>query len=238
MPKVLIPAALRAFTKNQSSAQLSGVNIKELLGNFAAQFPEAGHHVFDARGNLRNFVNVFVNDEDIRFLQQQATPVKETDIISIVPAVAGGNDDNSGVELSSEEIVRYSRHLVLPEVAMSGQKKLKAASVLIIGAGGLGSPLAMYLAAAGVGRLGLVDFDLVELSNLQRQVIHSAYTVGESKLQSAKESILAINPLVDVETFETRFSAENAKRRGLHSGCSRAGGISDLRSSRRHVDPS
>lgn len=114
------------------------------------------------------------------------------------------------VTLSAEEIQRYSRHLILPEVAMSGQKKLKAASVLLIGTGGLGSPLAMYLAAAGVGRLGLVDFDVVDSSNLQRQVIHATQNVGKSKLASARSFIAGINPNVHVETYETRFSADNA----------------------------
>lgn len=210
MARILIPAALRAFTKNQSAVQIRGVNIQEVIGNFAEQFPEARRHIFDEKGNLRNFVNVFLNDEDVRFLQQDATPVKETDIVSIVPAVAGGSGDNGSVELTPEEVVRYSRHLVLPEVAMSGQKKLKAASVLIIGTGGLGSPVAMYLAAAGVGRLGLVDFDVVDYSNLQRQVIHSTRNVGKSKLQSARDYMLGINPHVEVETYETRFTSENA----------------------------
>ncbi|MCK6558653.1 molybdopterin-synthase adenylyltransferase MoeB [candidate division KSB1 bacterium] len=114
------------------------------------------------------------------------------------------------VTFDREEIQRYSRHLILPEVAMAGQKKLKAASVLLIGTGGLGSPLAMYLAAAGVGRLGLVDFDVVDASNLQRQVIHSTAYVGRPKLESAKNFIAGINPHVQVETYETRFSAENA----------------------------
>lgn len=114
------------------------------------------------------------------------------------------------VTFDREEIQRYSRHLILPEVAMAGQKKLKAASVLLIGTGGLGSPLAMYLAAAGVGRLGLVDFDVVDASNLQRQVIHSTAYVGRPKLESAKNFIAGINPHVHVEIYETRFSAENA----------------------------
>ncbi|MCL4706306.1 molybdopterin-synthase adenylyltransferase MoeB [bacterium] len=118
--------------------------------------------------------------------------------------------NSQAVTLSAEEIQRYSRHLILPEVAMSGQKKLKAASVLLIGTGGLGSPLAMYLAAAGIGRLGLVDFDVVDSSNLQRQVIHSTQNVGKSKLASAKNFIAGINPNVHVETHETRFSADNA----------------------------
>src|SRR5574341_1377831 len=118
--------------------------------------------------------------------------------------------DPQAIELTHDEIKRYSRHLIMPEVGLSGQKKLKAASVLLIGTGGLGSPLAMYLAAAGVGRLGLVDFDVVDASNLQRQIIHSTRNVGRSKLESAKDYILGINPNVQVDTYETRFTSENA----------------------------
>jgi adenylyltransferase/sulfurtransferase len=114
--------------------------------------------------------------------------------------------------LNKDEILRYSRHLIMPEVGMEGQEKLKAARVLCIGTGGLGSPLALYLAAAGVGTLGLVDFDVVDFTNLQRQVIHFSSDVGRPKLQSAKEKIAAINPFVNVKTFETRLTSENALR--------------------------
>lgn len=116
----------------------------------------------------------------------------------------------SRAALSSEEIQRYGRHLILPEVGMEGQRRLKAAKVLLIGAGGLGAPLGMYLAAAGVGTLGLVDFDVVDFSNLQRQVIHSTKDVGRPKLQSAKERIEAINPNVRVVPHEVVLSSENA----------------------------
>jgi molybdopterin/thiamine biosynthesis adenylyltransferase/rhodanese-related sulfurtransferase len=112
--------------------------------------------------------------------------------------------------LNKDEILRYSRHLIMPEVGMEGQQKLKAARVLCIGTGGLGSPLALYLAAAGVGTLGLVDFDVVDFTNLQRQVIHFTSDVGRPKLDSAKEKIAAINPFVNVQTFETRLTSENA----------------------------
>jgi sulfur-carrier protein adenylyltransferase/sulfurtransferase len=114
--------------------------------------------------------------------------------------------------LNKDEILRYSRHLIMPEVGMEGQQKLKAARVLCIGTGGLGSPLALYLAAAGVGTLGLVDFDVVDFTNLQRQVIHFSSDVGRPKLDSAKEKIAAINPYVNVKTFETRLTSENALR--------------------------
>ncbi len=112
--------------------------------------------------------------------------------------------------LSNAEVARYSRHLIMPEVGMDGQLKLKAASVLCIGAGGLGSPVAMYLAAAGVGRLGIVDFDVVDYSNLQRQVIHGTPDVGRPKLESARDSLQAINPEVHVETHEVALSSGNA----------------------------
>jgi len=114
------------------------------------------------------------------------------------------------VQLDNDEIRRYSRHLILPEVGMAGQKKIKAASVLCIGAGGLGSPIAMYLAAAGVGKLGLLDFDTVDFSNLQRQIIHGTEDVGRPKIESASETIRSINPGCEVVTYNTRISAENA----------------------------
>lgn len=129
--------------------------------------------------------------------------------------IAGGVDIDERavaeeVRLTHDEILRYSRHLIMPEVGMDGQKKLKAASVLVVGAGGLGSPLGLYLAAAGVGRLGIVDFDVVDVTNLQRQVLHGTNDVGRPKLQSARETINDINPYVKVETYDTPLTSENA----------------------------
>ena len=117
---------------------------------------------------------------------------------------------NGAVELSNEEIARYSRHLIMPEVALDGQKKLKQARVLTIGAGGLGAPLAMYLAAAGIGTLGIVDFDVVDESNLQRQIIHGTSDIGRPKMESAHDRINDINPNVHVEAYEEALSSENA----------------------------
>src|SRR5262245_43519635 len=111
------------------------------------------------------------------------------------------------MQLSPQEVARYSRHLIMPEVASEGQKRLKAASILLIGAGGLGSPLGLYLAAAGVGRLGLVDFDVVDYSNLQRQIIHGTPDVGRPKLHSARDRIAAINPEVKIECHETHLTS-------------------------------
>jgi adenylyltransferase/sulfurtransferase len=117
---------------------------------------------------------------------------------------------NGATTLSNEEVLRYSRHLILPDVGIDGQRKLKAGRVLLIGAGGLGSPLALYLAAAGVGTLGLVDFDVVDVSNLQRQVLHGTKDVGRPKLESARDRIRDVNPHVHVEPYETRLTSENA----------------------------
>ena len=115
-----------------------------------------------------------------------------------------------GAELSHDEFRRYGRHLIMPEVGLDGQRKIKSASVLVVGAGGLGSPVAMYLAAAGVGRIGIVDFDTVDYSNLQRQIMHSTDDVGRPKLHSARERINSINPHVKVETYETSLTSANA----------------------------
>src|SRR5437867_7686195 len=114
------------------------------------------------------------------------------------------------LNLTPQEVARYSRHLIMPEVGMEGQKRLKAASILLVGAGGLGSPLGLYLAAAGVGRIGIVDFDVVDFSNLQRQVLHGTPDVGRPKLQSAKDRLQAINPEVQIDLYETRLSSANA----------------------------
>ncbi len=120
------------------------------------------------------------------------------------------NPNLEAIELNKDEYQRYSRHIILPEVGLDGQKRLKAASVLCIGSGGLGSPLLLYLAAAGIGRIGLVDFDIVDSSNLQRQIIHSESSVGKPKIQSAKDRIHSINPHCQVDLYETALSSANA----------------------------
>ncbi len=117
---------------------------------------------------------------------------------------------SSEAKLSKEEILRYSRHLIMPEVGMDGQLKLKQSKVLLIGTGGLGAPLGLYLAAAGVGRLGLVDFDVVDFTNLQRQVTFGSNDVGRSKLEAAKERLANLNPTIQIDTYETKLTSENA----------------------------
>jgi sulfur-carrier protein adenylyltransferase/sulfurtransferase len=119
-------------------------------------------------------------------------------------------DRVQNIDFSNDEIARYSRHLIMPEVTLDGQKRLKAASVLCIGAGGLGSPIALYLAAAGIGRMGLIDYDIVDFSNLQRQILHGTDDVGRKKLNSARDRIKAVNPNVQVDLHDTMFRSDNA----------------------------
>ncbi len=216
MTPILIPTPLRPYTGKQDTVQVSGATIAEALQELTLQFGDLRAHLFTAEGKLRSFVNVYVNDEDIRYLQKESTPLKPGDTVSIVPSVAGGTGTTASVEpsaareLTADEVRRYSRHLIMPEVGVEGQQRLKAASVLCIGAGGLGSPAALYLAAAGVGRLGIVDFDAVDFSNLQRQILHGTNDVGRPKLQSAKDRLHSINPGIAIDTYETTLSSKNA----------------------------
>jgi len=216
MPNTInIPTPLRPFTDKKEAVEVSGATVGELLSDLTTRYEGLRKHLYADNGKLRNFVNVYLNDEDIRYLQREATPVKAGDTLSIVPSVAGGAPTTAAppeTELSPEEIKRYSRHLIMPEMGMDGQRKLKQSSVLCIGAGGLGSPAAMYLAAAGIGRLGIVDFDVVDYSNLQRQLLHTTNDVGRTKLESAREKVVALNPHVQVDTYEEALSSENAMR--------------------------
>ena len=153
MAKVLIPTPLRQFTGKQDSVIVPGSTVGDVLQALISQHPELRKQIFTDEGKLRSFVNVYLNDEDIRYLKKDATPAADGDTLSLVPSIAGGSTTTAPpgeVTLSKDEILRYSRHLIIPEVGMEGQKKLKAASVLLVGTGGLGAPLGLYLAAAGV----------------------------------------------------------------------------------------
>ncbi|MDA0322246.1 MAG: molybdopterin-synthase adenylyltransferase MoeB [Verrucomicrobia bacterium] len=211
---VSIPTALRPYAGNQGDVELEGATVGELLTKLTDQYGELKRHLYKENGALRSFVNVYVNDDDMRYLDKEDTPVKEGDVVSIVPSVAGGApaviDEVQANGLTNDEVQRYSRHLILPEVGVVGQQRLKAAKVLLIGAGGLGSPLGLYLAAAGVGKLGVVDFDLVDFTNLHRQILHSTSDVGRSKLDSARETIAGINPGVEFEGYESMLTSDNA----------------------------
>ena len=225
---VKIPTPLRSFAGGAATIPVEGATVGEVLRRITTTHSGLGRHLFTPEGKLRSFVTVYRNDEDIRYLERDSTPVKDGDVVSIVPAIAGG----AGVEprtpiplvlsersvpagsraraLSNEEMLRYSRHLLLSEVGVEGQKKLRDAKVLIVGAGGLGSPTALYLAAVGVGEIGLVDFDRVEVSNLQRQILFTTADVGHAKVDAARDRLQAMNPGVHVTAFSEPLTSANA----------------------------
>jgi molybdopterin/thiamine biosynthesis adenylyltransferase/rhodanese-related sulfurtransferase/molybdopterin converting factor small subunit len=212
MAKVLIPTPLRQYAGKKDSVEASGTTVGEVLTSLTAEFPDLRQQLYTGEGKLRSFVNVYVNDEDIRYLQKDATPTAAGDTVSIVPSIAGGSTSvaEPPVTLSNDEILRYSRHLIMPEVGMEGQLKLKSAKVLMVGTGGLGAPLGLYLSAAGIGRIGVVDFDVVDFTNLQRQVIHGTKDVGRPKIDSAADRMRDINPNVQIDKYEVALSSENA----------------------------
>ena len=219
---VQIPTPLRSFTGDQGEVEVSGAStvgeaMRDLIGQHAALEP----HLYSEDGELRSFVNLFLNDEDVRYLGKTETPVKDGDTLTIIPSIAGGGavqeeqpvqDEQKTIlpELTPSEIRRYSRHLIMPEVGTVGQQKLKAARVLMVGTGGLGSPLGMYLAAAGVGTLGLVDFDVVDESNLHRQLLYGEADIGRLKLDAAAERLGVVNPNVDLILHHVMLDSSNA----------------------------
>lgn len=228
MPTIVIPTALRQYAGGQDTVEVSGTNVGEAVASLVEQHPTLKGHLYDANGKLRSFVNFYLNEVDVRSLQKEATPLAATDELLLIPAIAGGapveKSRSAGAELgtpfrppgetlpdlSNEEMARYSRHLNLPEVGVEGQRKLKAGSILLIGTGGLGSPLALYLGAAGVGRLGLVDFDKVDGTNLQRQILFGTKDIGRPKIEAARERVSDLNPHVKLELHETPLSSTNA----------------------------
>ena len=214
-PTVRIPAPLRAYVGGLTDVSITATTVGDVLAQLTNEYPRLRPHLYTDDGVLRNFVNVYVNDEQARYLGGEGAGVKSADTITIVPSVAGGTavataPPNSAVDLSPEEVFRYSRHLIMPEVGMEGQRKLKAAKVLMVGAGGLGSPLGLYLAAAGVGTLGVVDFDVVDATNLHRQVLYGQSDIGKPKLQAASERLRDVNPHIRIVPHELRLTSENA----------------------------
>jgi sulfur-carrier protein adenylyltransferase/sulfurtransferase len=211
--RILIPTPLRPFAGKQDFVEIDGGTVGEILQSLVAQYGDLRRHLYNDDGKLRSFVNIYVNDEDIRHLEREKTALKAGDTVSIVPSVAGGMDavvHREAAELNREEVQRYSRHLIMPEVGVEGQRKLKAARVLCIGAGGLGAPAAMYLAAAGVGTLGIVDFDTVDASNLHRQIIYGTADVGRRKLEVSRDRLESMNPSLKVVMHDVALTSKNA----------------------------
>jgi len=181
-----------------------GKTVAELIEDLEQRFPGIKGLVYDAQEEIPDHINIYVNDREIATLQGKATPLREGDEVALIPAIAGG-----ALGFTEDQIKRYSRHIILPQVGGRGQRKLLGASILLVGAGGLGSPAGLYLAAAGIGKIGIVDYDHVDLSNLQRQLLHHTHDVGRAKVISASEAINEINPDVQVIQHPVILSSQN-----------------------------
>ena len=215
---VYIPTPFRYLTQNREHIAVEGANVAEILDAVNDRYPGFDNLVYDSAREVPAHINIYVNNHEIHELGGTGTPVSDGDQVAVIPALAGGADDGasaggvapSSVALTPEEAMRYSRHIIMAQVGSIGQRKLRNAKVLIVGAGGLGSPVAIYLALAGVGTIGIVEFDTVDLSNLQRQLLHQTEDIGKSKLQSAKESLHSYHPNVTVVGHEFPLTSDNA----------------------------
>lgn len=205
MSKIVIAERLvKAIKLENSEFSVQGETVLQVLENLCEKIESLKDHLFHNNGDFKNHFMLILNDEHASLEDN----VSDDDTIEIILATSGGVD----AELSKEEFERYSRHILLSNVGKKGQEKLKNSKVIIVGTGGLGSPVSIYLAAAGVGKIGLIDFDYVEDSNLQRQIVHSQKTVGMSKVDSAKERLLEINRFIEVATYPEALTTDNADR--------------------------
>ena len=231
MISVYIPTPFRSFVGNRTNVEVEGSDVAEVIQNLDARFPGFRNLCYDSKGTIPTHINIYVNNTEIGALDGQQTRLASGDQVAVIPALAGGGGTEAGghaevpakgangaeetkdptqYALTPERVTRYSRHIIMNQVGSLGQRKIFDAKVLIVGAGGLGSPVALYLALAGVGTIGLVDFDVVDLSNLQRQILHQNDDVGKRKVVSARETLNAYNPDVKVITHEEPLHSENA----------------------------
>lgn len=214
--EVELPSPLRSLIGGAKSVEARGGTISEVLKDLVARHATLEPHLFGSDGRRRPGIAVYLNEEDVRYRERDQTSVSDGDVVALIPAIAGGAEATASTAvtdlppLSNHQLHRYSRHLLLPEVGVAGQKRLLHAKVLLVGAGGLGAPAALYLTAAGVGTIGLVDFDRVEVSNLQRQILYGSKDVGHPKLVAAKERLSDLNPDVKIVAHEERLTRENA----------------------------
>lgn len=214
---VYISATLRGFVNRNAKVEIEGNNVLDILKNLQDEYPELKKALFEEDGNVRPFVSVYLNDENVTDKGKLQTAVNEGDQVLLLPAIAGGapvesvisDERRKEVTLDDKEIERFNKHLMLREIGVKGQKKIKAAKVIIIGLGALGAPVVQYLAAAGVGTIGIVDFDEVALGNLQSQVIHGTRDVNRPKVASAKDTIKLINPKLKIEAVSVKVDADN-----------------------------
>ena len=214
---VYVAATLRGFVNRNERLEAEGETIADILQNVTDEYTEIKKALFDENGELRAFVSVYLNDRNVTDRDQWQTKPKEGDLLLLLPVIAGGaptesvisDERRKEVALDDNEIERYNKHLMLREIGVKGQKRIKAAKVIVIGAGALGSPVIQYLAAAGVGTIGVVDFDEVTLGNLQSQVIHGKRDIHRPKAASARDTIKAINPGIQINAFNVKAEAGN-----------------------------
>ena len=214
---VYIPTPFRRLTANREYVEAEGESVGEVLDGLTARFPGFDMLVYDERREVPAHINIYVNNQEIHDLDGTETPLGDGDQVAVIPALAGGAPEASNggaaapsAALTPDEAMRYSRHIIMGQVGSIGQRQLRNSKVLVVGAGGLGSPVAIYLALAGVGTIGLVDFDIVDLSNLQRQLLHQTEDVGRPKIESAVDTLHAYNPHVRVATHAAPLTSENA----------------------------
>jgi adenylyltransferase/sulfurtransferase len=213
---VYIPTPFRKLTGNRQRVEAEGANVAEVLDSVDKQFPGFRHLVFGSGTEVPAHINIYVNKQEISSLNGIQTTLNDGDEVAVIPAMAGGSGEEDAAPrkrigaLTAEQVNRYSRHIIMPQVGPAGQRKIMESSVLIIGAGGLGSPIAVYLALAGIGTIGIVDFDTVDISNLQRQILHQNDDIGKLKAVSAQETINAYNPDVEVVTHQVPITSDNS----------------------------
>jgi adenylyltransferase/sulfurtransferase len=201
--EVRIPSPLKSLTGGKDVIQSKGNTVGEVIQEVISAYPTLRERLCDEKGDVRRFINIFLNDEDIRFMKNLETPVNDGDSLSIIPAIAGGSESTPGQVILGQSFS--------PQWDGMKVERIKEGKVFILGAGGLGSPAALYLASAGVGTIGIADSDVVDLSNLHRQVLHFTKDVGREKVRSARGKLKALNPEVKVRTYRTRVTSQNVR---------------------------
>lgn len=215
--KVYISATLRSFFGRNSEFDLEQNTIKDILNFLVEEYPEAKKGLYEEDGRLRSFIKIYVDDEDKTDISNHEKEINKESNVLLLPVIAGGSPNESiisderrkAVTLDDSDIERFNKHLLLREIGVKGQKRIKAARVVVIGAGALGSPVIQYLAAAGIGTIKVVDFDKVSLENLQSQVIHGIRDVKRPKTASARDTIRNVNRGIDVIVEDIKIEADN-----------------------------
>ena len=216
--KVIISATLRSFFDRTPELNIEGNTVEEILNALTTKYPDSKKGLYEEDGSLRKFIRIFADDEDVTDVSEHKKSLDGVSKVLLLPLVAGGAPEESiiseerrkEVTLDEKEIERFNKHLLLREISVKGQKRIKAAKVVVIGAGALGSPVIQYLAAAGVGTIKVIDFDTVDVTNLQSQVIHSSRDIKRPKVASAKDTIRNIDRNIQVIDVNVQLTAENA----------------------------